>query len=143
VPVEVDVKEEFTLSVRSLDDAGQSLRFSRTGTGRQQEAQHMLVDIRTNMGRPYQVHFGLDHPLVLDSGEQLPPDSLAVTVEHQGPGRVLHASSTPVGAGYQPLYESDSGGSPGSLTVHCRLSIPPDAAAGEYRARLRFSITMF
>jgi hypothetical protein len=141
--VEIDVKDIVALSVRSLDDAGQTLKFSRTGTGRPQEVQHLLVTIRTNMGRPYQVRFGLDHPLVLDSGETLPPDALTVTVEHQGPGRVVHPPSAAVGAEYQPLYESDSQGAPDSFVVHARLEIPPDAPAGEYRARLRFSITMF
>jgi hypothetical protein len=143
VPIEVSVKEIFTLSVRSLEDAGHTLRFSRTGTGSEAQEQHMLVDIRTNMGRPYQVLFGLDHPLVLETGDTLPADALAVSVEHTGAGQIVHAAGSPVSVGYQPLYQSDGSGSPGSFVVQYRLGIPRDAKAGEYKARLRFSITTF
>ena len=143
VPIEVEVQDVFTMSVRSLDDAGRTLRFSRTGTGPDAQEQHMLVDIRTNMGRPYQVLFGLDHPLVLDTGETLPADALRVSVEHTGAGRIVYAPGSPVIVGYQPLYHSDESGSPDSFVVHYKLAIPRDAKAGEYTARLRFSITMF
>ena len=143
VPVELHVGEVFTMSVRSLEDAGQILRFSKSGAGPAVQDQRMLVTIRTNMGRPYEVLFGLDHPLVLDSGDTLPERALSVSIDHQGPGRVVHADGSPVGTGYQPLYRSDSAGAPHSFVVHYRLAIPPDARAGEYRSRLRFSITMF
>ena len=143
IPIELSVADIFNLSVRSLEDAGRTLRFSRSGTAPEEQEQRMWVDIRTNMGRAYQVLFGLDHPLVLESGETLPADSLTMSVEHTGAGRIVHASGSTITVGYQPLYESDAAGSPGSFILRYRLSIPKDAKAGEYKARLRFSITMF
>ncbi|MBI2104261.1 MAG: hypothetical protein HYT90_01595 [Candidatus Omnitrophica bacterium] len=143
LPVELLVREVFTMTVTSPDGAGEALRFrTESGAGRP-EAQRLIVEIRTNLGQPYQVLVGLDHSLVLDTGEQLPADALVCTLHDPQRGTIMAAPDTPLAIGYTPLYASDSRGSPDRFTLSCGLRVPPDAKAGSYGGRLRFTITMF
>ena len=142
LPVEVVVSELFTMAVKSMEDASGRLHFSPPSADAPVE-RTMVVDIRTNMRRPYQVLAGLDHALVLETGETLPPEAFVWSIPKTERGTSLVASNSPVTVGYEPVYQSDANGSPDSFVLACRLTIPPDARDGLYSGQLQFTITTF
>jgi hypothetical protein len=141
VPVELVVTEVFTLSVTPLDVGAGRLHFSLpAATGGPVESS-LAVEVRTNVGRPYQVLAGLDHPLVLETGETLPADSLRWTVSSVQHGSALIGTESPVAVNYTPVYQSDAAGSPDAFVMTYRLAVPPDSPSGVYSGRIRFTIT--
>lgn len=143
MPIELQVKEIFTMSVTSISGDGTELWFvSRPGIATPEEL-NLRVEIQTNMGRPYQVLAGLDHPIVLSTGDELPADALVCSATDTQFGRIVAVPETPVAVGYEPLYESNPRGASDQFVLSCRLTIPPDAREGRYVGRLRFSITVF
>jgi hypothetical protein len=143
VPLEVTVREVFTMSVQPIDGGGETLHFNPPLVGDGAVERSLVVEIRTNMGRPYQVLAGLDHPLVLGTGEVLPSGALVWSLPKTEHGAALIEPNTPVAIGYEPLYQSDAKGSPDSFILTYRLTVPPDARSGLYSGQLRFTITMF
>ena len=102
----------------------------------------MRIEIRTNIRRPYRVLAGLDHPLVLPSGEMLPRESLVWSIPQTAHGTSLIRSDESVAVGYAPVYQSDAKGSPDAFVLTYRLSIPKDARDGLYSSQLRFTMTL-
>lgn len=143
VPVELVVKEVFTMTVKPADAGAAMLHFDRVIPGKGPVERTMIVEVRTNMGRPYQVLAGLDHALVLPTGETLPANALMWSILKTEHGSGLIASDTPVVVGYKPLYQSDAKGSPDSFALTYRLSIPADAKDGHYSSQLQFTTTLF
>lgn len=143
IPVELTVKEVFTISVEPVDQAAAALHFGRTQPSEETVERSMRVAVQTNLGRAYQVLAGLDHPLVLDTGDMLPSDALMLAAFKAGHGEVVHPANSPIGVGYQPLYRSDAKGSADSFILTYRLGIPRDAKEGTYSSHLRFTVTIF
>ena len=143
VPVELVVSEVFTMSVKPVDSSEGRLHFGPPSAGGEPDEQRIVVEIRTNLGRPYQVLAGLDHPLVLETGETLPADSLVWSIPQAEHGTALIAARTPVNVGYEPVYRSDASGSSDSFVVNYRLTAPADAKSGMYSGKLHFTITVF
>lgn len=143
VPVELVVSEVFTMSVKPVESAEGRLHFGPPSAGGESGEQRIVVEIRTNLSRPYQVLAGLDHPLVLETGEVLPADSLVWSIPQAEHGTALIAAHTPVHVGYEPVYRSDASGSSDSFVVSYRLTVPADAKSGRYASTLRFTITLF
>jgi hypothetical protein len=143
IPVEVVIKETMTMSVESPEDGAGALEFGRQQEDGQPVERSLWVAIQTNLGRPYQVLAGLDHPLVLPTGEQLPQDVLACGVEQAEQGVPLSGAARPMRVGYQPIYQSDAKGASAKFLLRCRLLLPRQARDGRYSSRLRFTIMTF
>lgn len=141
VPIELTVNEIFTMSILPAEGAS-GLQFGTADPTQGPLERTMRIEIRTNIRRPYQVLAGLDHPLVLPSGEMLPRDSLVWSVPGTTYGTSLIRSDEPVAVGYAPVYQSDAKGSPDAFVLTYRLSIPKDARDGLYSSQLRFTITL-
>ena len=142
VPIEVTVAELFTVSVLSADGGGSDLRFNHPSAVEETIERTLTIEIHTNVGKPYQLLGGLNHALVLPSGDTLPTTALVWTVSNAGKGTSVLAPNSPVPLAYQPVYQSDATGSPDTFLLTCRLTIPRDAKEGTYFGQLRFSITM-
>jgi len=142
LPMELKVNEVFAVSVKPADGHS-SLNFGRTSLTGEPVERTMVVEIRTNLGRPYKVLAGLDHPLVLPTGETLPERALVWSVSSVEPGAARIGPGGPVPVGYEPLYESDAKGSPATFMLHYRLTVPLDAPPGLYSGQIRFSATFF
>ncbi len=142
-PVELVVKGVFTMTVKPADAGAVMLHFDRVVPGKGPVERTMIVEVRTSLGRPYQILAGLDHALVLPTGETLPDDALVWAIPKTEHGQSLIAHDAPVAIGYKPLYQSDAKGSPDSFVLTYRLSIPPDARDGHYAGQLQFTATLF
>lgn len=142
VPIEVNVAEVFTVAVVSADGGGANLSFGHPSAVEKTVERTLTVEIHSNMGRPYQVLGGLNHGLVLPSGETLPTSALVWSVSNAGKGTSLLATNTPVPLSYQPVYQSDAAGSPDTFLLTYRLTIPRDAKEGTYSGQLHFTITI-
>ncbi|MBI4341358.1 MAG: hypothetical protein HY598_03655 [Candidatus Omnitrophica bacterium] len=142
LPVELEVPEVFTVSV-SIPDGAEAMHFSRPASGSGVVQHTMKITVTTNMGKPYQVLGGLDHPLVLPTGEALPAAALSWSVAEPSRGKPLIAPESPVAIGLEPVYQSDSSGSSVAFLLHYRMDIPLDARNGVYAGQIHFSVTMF
>ena len=143
VELAVTVNELFTMSVLPVDGAGSTLEFSPERGDEGPVERRVRVEIRSNLRRPYQVSAGLDHPLVLPSGETLPREVLTWSMQEAARGTMLVSGGAPVAVGYEPVYQSDAQGSPDAFILTYRLAVPPETRGGFYSGQLRFSITMF
>lgn len=141
VPIELTVNEIFTMSILPAEGAS-GLQFGTADPTQGPLERTMRIEIRTNIRRPYQVLAGLDHPLVLPSGEMLPRESLVWSIPHTVQGTSLIRSDESVAVGYAPVYQSDAKGSPDAFVLTYRLSIPKDARDGLYSSQLRFTMTL-
>lgn len=139
LPVSVEVPEVFTVSVKPADGASR-LDFGRTPASDGPVERSMTIQINSNLGRSYQVLAGLNHALVLPTGETLPPKALVWSVRQAQQGRAVVASDSSVPVGSTPIYQSDASGSPETLTLLYRLSIPEDAKDGVYSGQVDVSV---
>ncbi len=142
IPVEIEVQEVFTVSVTILDGA-QAMHFRRDPSGGGDTEHTMRVTVTSNIGKPYQVLGGLDHALVLPSGEALPASSMTWLIEETKQGRTLITANAPVAIGLEPIYQSDTNGSSETFLLHYKMAIPADARDGVYSGRMHFSVTVF
>lgn len=139
IPVELIVREVFTVSVEIINGSD-TMHFHKDNGG---DAEHVMrVTVNTNTGKPYQVLGGLDHPLVLPSGDALPADSLKWLIQEHQQGKPLVVDDSPVGIGLEPVFQSDSKGSSDSFLLRYRMEIPEDARDGVYSGRMHFSVTV-
>lgn len=143
LPVELEISEVFTMSVKPADGESESLHFSSPPSGPGTVERRVRIEVQSNIGRPYQVLGGLDHPLVLPTGEALPEDALVLSITQAERGTVLHAPGAPVNVGYEPLYQSDAKGSPDAFLLIYRMTIAPDAKEGSYSGQIHYTITLF
>ncbi len=143
-PIEVEVLPVLSLSMQPAAGGRLELTFTGLTPGHTSPPQTLLVEVKTNTRRPYEVLQELAHRLVSDEGQQLPEEAF-VCQATDGPGRgqLGMAQSTRVPVGRSSLYQSDEVGAPGTFSLSCHVKISPDASAGTYRSSLLFTVTSF
>ncbi|HEX9779765.1 MAG TPA: hypothetical protein VGB20_00965 [bacterium] len=143
-PIEIQVLPVMELSVRPAEAGGRlALAFSNLTPGEDSEPQELVLEIRSNLGAPYEIAQEFSQPLTSLEGRQLPEDALTfVAVDVSGAGAPPRQAS-PVRAGRSSVYRSDDAGAPARLTMRYRIRIPPNAAAGEYQSSLLFTVIPF
>lgn len=140
-PVELEVVPVLALSVQPSAGGSLELAFTRLIPGDTSPPQTLVVEVRTNTGRAYEVVQELAHLLVSDEGRQLPAESFLWVASGADRGRLAAAQVTPLSVGKTSVYQSDEDAAPVQFSISYQVHVPSDAAAGTYRSGLLFTVT--
>jgi hypothetical protein len=143
LPLELEVLPVLSLTVEAEAGKPAELVFRELTPGAASKSEALLVNIRTNTGRPYEVHQELLSRLSSDEGRQLPEASIRCALALADGEALAATPMTPLTALSSVVYRSDEQGRPARLSIAYQLEIPVDASAGVYRSRLIFTVTTF
>jgi len=138
--LQVDVPRVFDLV--ATPQSGGIIEFHSSGKPGKPEVSRVLVQVRSNINRQYQVSQRLSGPLLNRQGLAIPENNFNIRQEGaavKGSLRFLKAS--PVRAGDTTLFVSDRQGSPESFTVIYELLPGAQVTAGDYSASIIYSIS--
>jgi len=103
----------------------------------------VLIEVRSNLGRPYQVTQNVLSELVNSTGDKIPVKNFSLQTLTAGDtkGILKAAVKTPVEKGSLLLFVSDPNGSADKFKVVYELVCPPDLKAGNYSSRITYTLT--
>ena len=142
-PIEVEVLPVLSLSMQPAAGGALELTFTGLTPGQTSPPQALLIEVKTNTRRAYEVSQELAHRLVSDEGHQLPEEAFICETTGAARGQFRMAHSTRVPVGKSSLYQSDERGAPTKFSLSCYVKISPDTTAGTYRSSLLFTVTSF
>lgn len=103
----------------------------------------VLVEVKSNIGRPYQVTQNIFSELVSNDGEKIPSRyfSLQTLAVDDTRGSLKLMNKVPVEKGSILLFTSDANGSADKFKVVYELVCPADLKAGNYSSRITYTLT--
>lgn len=135
----------FDLSVEVVG-GGDALDFGEVGHGENPSRKELVVGMRTNLRRPYQIVQEAFGPLQNEQGFEIPSDRFTcVTYGFTGnktKGELGAKEPTPVAADPLVLFLSDEAGSGDYFTVGYDVVPLKEQRAGEYKTVLTFTATL-
>ncbi|MCK5601480.1 hypothetical protein KAR91_06420, partial [Candidatus Pacearchaeota archaeon] len=139
IDLEVEADPIFTMDV-DLPTGG--LSFERLLPSSQPVLREVVVQVKTNLGRPYMVMQNIASPLTNETGVQMPEEYFTMKIEllDGQSGKVMYSDYQPVPGSDHPIFASDNKGSPSSFKVVYRLRPFAGMAAGDYSTAIRFSL---
>jgi len=142
IPMELTVPQILSLTIQSPDGGQPELNFGSPVLGRPSELKALVILVKTNSGRPYQLMHSLSRPFVGKKGQALPSDALQCAPALRLDGS-LQAPLSPVPVSSRGLiYRSDLHGTPlDKLFMVCQVTVPQDTLADTYRTRYQLTLT--
>ena len=103
----------------------------------------VLIEIKSNLGRPYQVTQNVLSELVNSTGNKIPTENflLQTLAVNATKGNLKIEKKIPVGKGNLLLFISDANGSADKFKVVYELTCPVDLRAGNYSSSITYSLT--
>ena len=103
----------------------------------------VLIEVRSNIGRPYQVTQNVLSELVNSRGDKISAKyfSLQTLSVNNTKGSLKVPGKVPVEKGSQILFISNSDGSADKFKIIYELICPPDLSAGSYSSRITYTLT--
>ena len=139
--LEIDYPEVLELVVTPELGTG-FLRFDNLKPQEPPRISEVNIEIRSNIGKPYQVSQNITSLFASKEGRTIPKEYFSLRTEaDRVSGKLKYPEKTQVKLGDMILFVSDEKGSPDKFKVIYELSIPPDLKAGDYSTRITYSIT--
>ncbi len=138
----VDNPRVFELLVKP--EAGGVIRFTGVRPSQSPKSSEVLIEIKSNTGRQYQVTQRMLSDLMSTGGDTI--SSKFLTIKEAGldtRGVLKFPSAVPLSAGETILFVSDPLGSGDRFKVIYELAPSMDIRAGDYSARIVYSISEF
>jgi len=137
--LEIEVGKIFDLTVKTALETGKiefnNIKFGDTKT------YGVDIEIKSNIGKRYQVAQKVAHELVNKDGVIMPEGNFTVMTESiDTKGALKFTSKAPVKKGETVLFVSDDDGSSDKFKVTYELYVPRDAKLGDYSTSLSYSI---
>lgn len=102
----------------------------------------VLIEVKSNIGRPYQVTQNVLSELVNSTGDKIPSENFSLqTVSMNTKGNLKIASKMPVERGNLLLFVSDSDGSADKFKVIYEIVCSADLKSGNYSSRITYTLT--
>jgi len=103
----------------------------------------VLIEVKSNLGQPYQVTQNVLSELVNSNGDKIPAKyfSLQTVSQNNTKGNLKIASKIPVEKGNLLLFISNADGSADQFKVIYELICPVDLKAGNYSSRITYTLT--
>ena len=103
----------------------------------------VLIEVKSNLGRPYQVTQNVLSELENSNGDKIPAKyfSLQTFSVDNTKGSLKIASKIPVEKGNALLFVSDNNGAADKFKVIYELTCPADLRAGNYSSRITYTLT--
>jgi hypothetical protein len=139
VPVQIVVESILDLEVEYGNTGQMDFGFFEKPGDTQK--QHVSITVNNNTEEQYQVTQIISRPFSNEAGFSIPEDYFKATTEGKVSGTLSYLSLTPVKRGETVIYRSDIDGNPASFDIFYELTLPQDAAGGEYTSEVTYSIT--
>ncbi len=137
--LELDNPRVFELSV--TPEAGGSIRFQDLKPLAPPKTQEVVLEVKSNIGKQYQVTQNMRGALTNKEGKQLPAENFTIREEALDTKGVLKFSQkAQVKDGQSVLFISDKYGSPDKFKVIYELSLPRDIFPGDYSTNFSYTI---
>ena len=142
--LDLEIRQEriFEISI-SPQDQRYNINFANLNPSDGPRLNEVLVEVKSNLGRPYQVTQNVFSELVSGQGEKIPSKyfSLQTLSANNTRGNLKIANKIPVGTGNVLLFVSNTNGSADQFKVIYELICPPDLRAGSYSSRITYTLT--
>lgn len=101
----------------------------------------VIIQINTNLGKPYQVTQNINSDLVNKEGESIPSEYFTFYTENiETKGKIQYSSKTNVKKGETILFVSDEYGSADKFKVIYELGCPEKSEPGDYSTQVTYSL---
>jgi hypothetical protein len=139
IDLELQVQPAFTMDV-SLPVGG--VRFTHVLPTNPPEDREVLVTVRSNLQKSYQVLQSFQTPMTNEQGKEIGKENFLIKVEipEGQKGRTRFNEFTPVESGEYSIFFSNDQGSAAFFKVVYRLKVGSQASPGNYSAPVKFSL---
>jgi hypothetical protein len=123
-------------------EPGGLIRFNDVKLNQPPQTSELLVEIKTNIGRQYQINQHLYSSLANKDSEVIPAKNFTLrqeTIDTKGTLKFTAASE--VKTGDTVLFVSDKDGSPDKFKLVYELTATPEVKAGDYSTQITYSIS--
>jgi len=139
-PMEITIGRIFDLIVTPQQPSG--IQFQDVQLGQRPRSSEILVEIKSNVGRQYQVSQQLPVQLSSNGGASVPPRYFTLRLEDTGTkGLLKFPKPTEVKTGDMVLFISDKDGSPDKFKVIYEFSADASVPAGNYVGQIVYTIS--
>ncbi len=142
--LDLEIRQEriFEVSITPQDQRF-NIDFANLKSSEGPRTNEVLIEVKSNLGRPYQVTQNILSELVNSQGEKIDPKyfSLRTLSVNGTKGTPKFLVKTPIEKGNLLLFVSDSNGSADQFKVIYELICPADLKAGNYSSRVTYTLT--
>jgi hypothetical protein len=142
--LDLEIRQDplFEISI-SPQDQRYSIDFANLKAGEGPRINEVLVEVKTNIGRPYQITQNILSDLVSSNGEKISSKyfSLQTISVDNTKGSLKVTNKTPIEKGNLLLFVSDAKGSSDQFKIVYELVCPADLRAGNYSSRITYTLT--
>ena len=142
--LDLEIRQEriFEISI-SPQDQRYNIDFANLKPSDGPRLNEVLIEVKSNLGRPYQVTQNVLSELVSSTGDKIPAKyfSLQTVSVDNTKGNLKIVSKIPVEKGNVLLFVSDTNGSADKFKVIYELICPADLNAGNYSSRITYTLT--
>jgi hypothetical protein len=142
--LDLEIRQEriFEISI-SPQDQRYNIDFANLKPSDGPRLNEVLIAVKSNLGRPYQVTQNVLSELANSNGDKIPAKyfSLQTVSENNTKGDLKVATKIPVEKGNLLLFVSDPDGSADQFKVIYELICPADLRAGNYSSRITYTLT--
>ena len=136
----VNIEPTFELTVSP--ETGGRIEFRDLKAEQQPQVNEVVVEVATNLGKPYQLSQKVENLLTSKEGKTISQENFVFYEEKITEGGVLkQPSRVPVEVGETTLFVSDEKGSTAKFKIIYELTIPRDLTAGNYSSQITYSIS--
>ena len=142
--LDLEIRQEriFEISI-SPQDQRYNIDFANLKPSDGPRLNEVLIAVKSNLGRPYQVTQNVLSELANSNGDKIPAKyfSLQTVSENNTKGDLKVATKIPVEKGNLLLFVSEPDGSADQFKVIYELICPADLRAGNYSSRITYTLT--
>jgi len=136
------VKIDPTFELNVSPETGGRIEFRDLKPQEQAKINEVIVEVNTNLGKPYQISQKVERLLTNKDGTTISKERFVFRQEKITDGGILkQPSNTPVEIGETTIYISDGKGSPANFKIIYELTVPEDLRAGNYSSNITYSIS--
>jgi len=140
IDVSLEIKPIFDIEVVSESMGGLYFRNLKPDSGLIEK--EIIIKVKTNLNRPYNVVQNLNTPLANQSGNTIPLQSFRLREEKSkdDPGNIIFSQYTPLNLGDTRVFASNSTGDSSEFKIIYSLEVPRDMVGGDYFTGLNYSL---
>lgn len=137
----IELEVEPVLELELLTDRSGEISFYNIKPGEASRTSELIINIKTNIGKRYQVTQSVFQELTDPLGRKIPSEKFTMRLESiNSKGTLRFSGKMPVKKGDTTLFVSDDYGSSDSFKIIYELEVPKDVIAGDYSTRITYSL---
>ncbi len=138
--ISLEIKPLFDIEVISESMGGLQFRNLKSDSGSIEK--EVIIKVKTNLSRPYNVIQNLTNPLANQSGNTIPLQFFRLKEEKakDNPGTIIFSQFSALSLGDTRVFASNSTGDSSEFKIIYSLEVPRDMIGGDYFTGLNYSL---